>query len=448
MRSACSAFLFSALAGVAADASDRFVNDISLPSKLWMLSDAQNDVFVRPLLKRWRPDDDYVRFSVSTGRLMRHLGHVASLDKPIDGAVLNVELVNGDAFETVKRLTAVVRVGEKGVGGAPVCAQILGDSYTAGRFYEDALVKSGSVPDLRLVGLRNGGAGQFNEGRGGWTLGTYFHPPREEVLAYHGFMHPDGGRYWGARAFWRMAWRCFRKTQPKGFEPAYSCSDFDACLDRFDETTGTLRNPVAGDLQYDGAARAMLRWNGSAWEKADEAALKWSFDYGKYLDMWRLEKPQFLFVLLGLNDFRNDLSADFGNWGRRIGIVKDSYQKACPKGRFVICIPCSACGSIDNAAGDFTPKQNAAMWRFRDWLIRTFDNREKDGFYLLDTGVAVDNEHGYFSAEDAATVPFAKYKGSEKLKVQRGNPHPYFCYPGMGLPLAAFIQYYRDREGK
>ena len=68
------------------------------------------------------------------------------------------------------------------------------------------------------------------------------------------------------------------------------------------------------------------------------------------------------------------------------------------------------------------------MWRFRDWLIRTFDNREKDGFYLLDAGITVDNDNGYTKLPSG---------------VQTGTPHPYRSYPAMGVPFAAFIQYHR-----
>ena len=175
----------------------------------------------------------------------------------------------------------------------------------------------------------------------------------------------------------------------------------------------------------------------------DAKSLTWSFDYGKYLKMWNIQSPQFLFVLLGLNDWRGNMNADFTEWGTRIAVMKDSYLKAVPNGKFVICIPCSTCGSIDNAAGDFTPRQNAAMWRFRDWLIKNFDAREKDGFYLLDAGINTDNEHGYRLASGAAAVPFEKYPGEEKLRVQVGNPHPYPNYPAMSLPFAAFIQYHR-----
>ncbi len=440
MGLACAAVALCASAGA-------FVNDICLPSTLWMLSDSRNDLFVQPFLKRWRPYDDFVRFSMPGGQkaFSRRLSHVASIDKPVEGSVLTVDLVNGDEFKTVKSVTSTVRVGRKGEGEKDVTAQIIGDSFTHGEFYRHALVDSGAVPKLHLVGLLKGSGGQYNEGRGGVGLVTYFNVPTREVQFYHGFQQPDGYRYWGARAFWTMAWRCFRGTQPKGFEPTYSCSRYDACLPRFDERTGILKDPQPGDLQYDNAAQSFVAWDGTAWTRVDAKTLTWRFDYAKYLEMWQVPKPQFLFVMLGLNDFRSNLQADFTAWGERIRIVKESYLKACPGGRFVICIPCSTCGSVDNVAGDFTPRQNAAMWRFRDWLIKTFDGREAEGFYLLDTGLAIDNDHGYRLASGPVCVPFGEVTGQEPLRVQTGNPHPYPNYPSMGLPLAAFIQYYREK---
>ena len=81
------------------------------------------------------------------------------------------------------------------------------------------------------------------------------------------------------------------------------------------------------------------------------------------------------------------------------------------------------------------------MWRFRKWLIDTFDKREKDGFYLVDTSITCDNENGFnLVTQGESIVPFPGYKGDVRLKIQTGNPHPYPAYPFMATPLAAFIQ--------
>ena len=83
---------------------------------------------------------------------------------------------------------------------------------------------------------------------------------------------------------------------------------------------------------------------------------------------------------------------------------------------------------MNNDSGAFTLQQNAAMWRLRKNIIDTFDNREDEGFYLVDVALAIDNEDGYRKDENG---------------VQTGNPHPYLSYPAMGVPIAAFIQYHR-----
>ena len=59
---------------------------------------------------------------------------------------------------------------------------------------------------------------------------------------------------------------------------------------------------------------------------------------------------------------------------------------------------------------------------------RWFDRREAEGIYIVDMGAAIDGENGYRRGRDG---------------LQTGNPHPYPNYPAMGVPLAAFLQYYR-----
>ena len=93
--------LLAATLGTGLTAEAAFRNDICLPAKLWMLDGVQNEIYVQPFLKRWRPYDDFVRFSMGNRPFFRRLGHVATVDKPVEDAVLTVELVNGDEFETL-----------------------------------------------------------------------------------------------------------------------------------------------------------------------------------------------------------------------------------------------------------------------------------------------------------------------------------------------------------
>jgi len=439
-----------------------FTNDIALPSQLYMLKGVRNEVFVHPFLKRWRPYDDFVRFELKGGdrtAFLRRLSSVATVTNPVEGAKLEVSLVNGDEFETVKTLSPVLRAATPGVGDADVYAQIVGDSLTHGGFYRGALVDSGYVPKLHLVGLRRltraeGKPAQYYEGRGGWRLDSYFTVPKGERTSYHGFMQPKDGRYWGDTSFWKMCWRCVRKTQPKGFQPTYSCEEFGDAAAHFDEQTGFLKAPQAGDVQFDAEKKQMVRWDGSTWQPVDEKSLDFGFDYGKYLAMWGIRAPQFLFVYLGCNDFyTSGLTDDFQAWKKMITTFKESYAAAVPNGKFVVALQVSSVGLDDNKAGEFAAKVHASLWRFRDWAIKTFDNREAEGWYLLDGGICMDNDHGFalVPPTDPLTETFAKspkdpylkVRDDSPLRVQMYNPHAYSNYPVMGVPFAAFIQYHR-----
>jgi len=417
--------------------SQTFKNDISFPSETYMLSDVQNDIFIQPFLKRWRPYDNYVRFSSPSIPFSRRLEKFASVLKPEDGK-LKIQLYEGDDFNVIKTIESNVKAGKSGVGDKEVVVQIIGDSYTNGAFFKDALLIKGYVPRLKMVGLRrvNDMPDQFDEGRGGCTLESYFTVTKVVQRAYNGFWQPKGNdRYWGSTSFWKMA-NDFRKNpnlnpatnKSWDFGDLYNISRFDSVSFRFDENTGFLLNPHKGDVQFDNALNSFVLYNGRKWEKKDYPDLAWSFQYGKYLSMWNITPPQMLFEMLGLNDFRDKINHDFLKWNARLMEMKKSYLEAVPDGKFVICTPASSCGILDNAAGDFTTMQNAAMWEVRDNIIKTFDGQQSDKLFILDVAVSIDNEKGY------------RYQDG----IQMGNPHPFLNYPAMGISIAAFIQYHRQ----
>lgn len=211
---------------------------------------------------------------------------------------------------------------------------------------------------------------------------------------------------------------------------SYSCGRFDDFAIRFDDQTGYLLSPKNGDVQYDNTLNSFVEYRNGNWVKINKDDYTWSFNYKKYLTAWNIPAPHFLGEMLGLNDFRDNLAANFAVWNAQIEIMKDSYLDAVPNGKFMIIIPSSTCGSMNNANGDFTLKQNAAMWRLRKNIIDVFDKREAEGYYLVDVGITIDNEDGY---------------NKDGNGVQIGNPHPYPNYPTMGIPVAAFIQFHREK---
>ena len=427
-----------------------FVNDICLPSKLYMLSGVQNDIFVEPLMKRWRPYNDVVRFAGSA-KFQRRLQRVASIYAPLDETNVTLTLINQDKFDTIKSVKSAIIVGKQGVGDGPIPVSIIGDSFTNGAFFKDALLVKGYVPNVQLIGLRDvsGFSGQFDEGRGGWTLGQYFTPTRERTQAYNGFWQPDGAcKYWGSTHFWKLANDV--RLNPRGewsFGESYNAGRFGTQSLLFDPATGYRLNPVANDIMYDNTLGYFVKYDGTKWIQVAYSDYTWNFNYGKYLSMWNLKAPQILAEFLGLNDFRSapdPAKIDFAKWNAQIKMVATSYLKAVPNGKFVIMIPSSTCGILDNAAGDFTTKQDACMWELRRNIIENFDGKESESIYIVDSAIAIDQVYGTnFTADSSYTKPYSEYKGTEKMAVQTGNPHPYPNYPTMGVSLAAFIQKYR-----
>ena len=228
-----------------------FKNDICIPGKLYMLSDIRNDVFVEALIKRWRPYNDFVRFSGDCV-YSRKLNRVASVDTPVDGSNMKIELVNSDEFEIIKEKAISICVGKKGIGTQEVTVQILGDSFVNGAFFRDALLSKNYIPGIKLVGLRNikNEEGQYDEGRGGWTVKKYFEIPKGEMTSYHGYMQPVGEyRYWGSCEFWKNCYKVIN-GELTDTEIVYNCGRYDQCITKFDKETGYLAAPKKNYKMY------------------------------------------------------------------------------------------------------------------------------------------------------------------------------------------------------
>ncbi|MGH2564153.1 MAG: hypothetical protein ACRDE5_06555 [Ginsengibacter sp.] len=301
-----------------------FVNDICLPAKLYMLSDVQNNIFVEPLIKRWRPYNDVVRFS-GTSKFQRRLQRVASIDTPEDEATVTISLINQDRFDTVKSITSKIIVGEKGIGNDSIPVSIIGDSFTNGAFFSDALLVKGYVPKIQMVGLRDveGFPGYFDEGRGGWTLNSYFSVTNRRTQAYNGFWQPDGDyKYWGATAFWKLANDV--RTNPDSkwtFDEKYFVGRYRSSSLNFDPSTGYKLRPEKNDLIYDNELNHYLKYDGKKWIQTDYKDFNWSFNYGKYVSMWKLKAPLILAEFLGGNDFGNEETPtriDFSKWNTQM----------------------------------------------------------------------------------------------------------------------------------
>lgn len=411
--------------------SQEYINDISYPSKTYLLDGVSNKIYFQSFIKRWRPYEDFVRIKMKSKTI--HTGKELIIDKPIDGDIMNVTLVNGDEFKEIKNIKSEVCVGSPYKGNDTIYIQFLGDSFTKGLFFKYAFLESGYVPLVKLVGTREieGWKGYFHEGRGGWTLKHYFSNRTNDQYFYNPFWQPQGNfKYWGSTSFWK---NCIYLTQHDSkkidnFSLTYSCSGYNVSDFSSD---GKRKVPQDGDLMWDSDKQEYITWKHNKWIEIDAEKLQWNFDYGKYIKMHRLSPPNVLFIMLGLNDFRNgSITPDFTEWNSRIQEIYKSYKKAVPNGILALCTPCTSCGSLNNIQGDFTVRQNAVMWEVRKNIIDNFDKKEDMDFYVIDASAAIDNEGGY---------------NRDSTGLQIGNPHPYPNYPQLGIPLAAFVQFIRNK---
>lgn len=419
-----------------------FKNKLTLPSKHYVLSGVQNNMYAETFTKRWKPYDYSIRFSGSQ-KFSRTLSNVASITEPETSKKIDIQLINNDDFKVIDSSTIDIVVGKRAIGTHKISASIIGDSYTQGGFFKDALLNNGHVPNLSLIGLRKNSENQYDEGRGGWTLNNYFSICKTDIN-YNPFFQPNNKQYWGSIQFWKNAHAVFNKTAGRSFEPRYSAGRYDDYLHLFDQNSGFKQNPSIGDVMYNSENSSFIEWNGTSWINKNEKDYTWEVNYPKYISMWKLNSPDFLFVMLGVNDFRNENdpeNIDFTLWNRQMEILKKSYISSNSNGKFAIVIPCSVFGKTDNTSNSFTLKANACLWSCRKNIIDTFDSREKEQIYVVDGGITVDSEYGYkHSKSSVFTKPFDTYKGDQSINVHTGVPHPYLSYPEIGKPLAAFIQ--------
>lgn len=403
----------------------------SLAADMYALGNHPTHFYTQAFTSRHDPEAWVVRFGGDCN-FEKRIPEEAVVNSVPGEYILTAQVVDLSDFSPCSCDSIRLHIADRNRGNGPVRVQVIGDSFVQGAFYRSALADSCYVPGIQMIGLRRLADSDkilYDEGRGGWTLKDYFTISKADASPYAGFMQPaDSRRYLGATGFWK---NCHRVQEGilSDFESRYQCGRFQDFASRFDPATGLPLSPRKDDLMWDSEKNAYVCFDGRKWRDVrNEDESKWRFDYPKYLAIWNLDAPDFLFETLGLNDFRDALDVDYSEWDSMAAQMKDSFLKANPEGKFAIVIPCSSCGSMHNRRGDFTIRQNDCMWRFRKHLTDTYSDRIAEGWHLVDMGIAIDNEHGYRTDAEG---------------LQTGNPHPYPNYPEMGMPLAAFIQYWR-----
>jgi lysophospholipase L1-like esterase len=281
------------------------------------------------------------------------------------------------------------------------------------------------------------------EGRGGWKLSDYFKPYGDLTIThmqpFSPFMHVSGYTYYGPIEFWKAI-----VTGTSQY--IYGTNGFDDYVSWFDNN-GYKVNPSVNDLMYDGTDDKYVYWNGSAWTDFSGTPT-FIFDYEKYVSTWNIASPDFVMIMLGVNDWFDGYSDDAAViWNERMNTVIQSiqtYATLVSKTIIIgICTNTTVIGMPNNNYGQSVELYSRGMFLGRKNTIQTFDNDtyRNQGVYVVDTGACLDPDYGFSVNE---IKPFYYYEGTARELYGSNGVHPSEAgYKQLGTCSAGFIQYIR-----
>ncbi len=439
-------------------------NKIALPSNIYVLAGIQRNIWHQSVLARWNPYDYYLKFStegkgttqnplngIDTASFQRRTNLVASIktsNSEIDGTSFDVSLIDNRQMKVTQTKKVYLRIGiPNDENLSPIKVSFIGSSTVQLLYFEYALTHY--VSNYTLIGLRHkqGSTTILHEGRGGASLFSYCEGSYNTGSTSHffPFWQPIGNfRFWGATGFWINAHINADDGSFNNTGGYYTGLYVDSALAKFDASTGWLVNPTNGDIMYDTTTKTYKLYNGSEWVSTSKANYSWTFDYGKYLNMWGLDTPDVICITLGSNDFRTaNLPLNLDTWKTRMDTVINSIHSVNASIKVVLCNQ----GPFSNHGyqGDETFLMNYKMWLHLDFMIKTYGERENENIFVLAQGSEISAEYGFnVSTSQNIIKPTEIYEGNERMLVHSGDVvHPYESLKNMGTPIAAFLQYIR-----
>lgn len=444
-----------------------FVNSLALPSKLYFLSNAVNNIYKLPVIKRDLPN--YIlRYNALS--ITHQYRDMVELTSPANNSELVAKLykMDEDVPVVVANKTIQIRAADANSGAGNVYCSMFGDSWLMSNAYIGAMFDN--VPGVHLVGRMDtnpGGssgvyAGNRYEGISGTSAGRLASVTLSTMPSP--IYHPQSGVFWGNVAFWKLV---KSQIESQTWAEPYAARCVTMFNTYFDPQTCTLLSPQLGDIFYDNTgetyglgAQKFVRYNGTSWEViaslAEQDTLNWGIDYVKYYTRFQTllgNLPDYLIIMLGVNDWKNvdDIPAveDYFNTTYKVVLNKliSDFKSINPSGKILVNLSCTTFGWLDNyvngnAAGNFTAMENAKAFKGRELVLEEYDNRESEGIYIVDSGSMIDNDFGYGLKQNIK--PFNLYNGSRLLVTQNEEtPHPSASYQNAGIPIAAIIQYTR-----
>lgn len=406
-----------------------FINRLSLPSKIYLLSGRENNIYYKGIQWRWNPFSFYTRL-VGTG--IKNSASRAYITTPSGTISATANLHNAD-FDIVNTKTISLVTSSPLTNNGAIKLLAIGDSYTEPAFWFAPLTTN--CPAISFVGTRRGHPSTpstlFHEGRSGWTMNNYFTVTQSQFF-FSPFLQPiDPYKYYGNTAFWIAA-----------IAGGVNNQDYaTAIANGFNATTGYKTSPSINDVMYSNANARYEVWDGSAWVVITLGTLNFSFNFAKYRTVWGVAQPDMVSLMLGVNDFSSTSwrtsSATLATFKTQLDAMIASVKADNANVKFIVVLPTSCFGDIENQNDIFTPSRNANMFVQREMLITNYDNREGEKIYLCDTGSAIDPDFGWIT--DALT-PFPEYTGTAKRNSVRDAIHPSDGYAQIGIRMSAVVQ--------
>ena len=424
---------------------DKYEGIVSVPSRAYAMEGTENSIYHRNWLKYM--DGSFIvapesAFNANGWKFLSRC--IRATAKP---TLTTIRLCLRDV-QTLNQIGGTI--GVPSYFGSPAIVtpknvNIIGDSFTYnGTFYQHiADITTG----LSFVGMRKSYATTDPlraEGRGGWSLDSYFQPHADvtptHMQPFSPFLHPAGYTYYGVIDFWKV-------IVNNNSQYPYGTNGFNDYAAWFD-ANGYKLNPVSGDLMYDGVNDKYVYYNGSSWVDFPGTP-DFVFNYAKYVATWQIASPDIVVFMLGKNDFQASASPSvFDAWKTKMDEVIASIQAyATAQSKTIaigICTPAVANEAPNNSDNNAPEVGGRNMWMARKQMIDYYDTDafRAAGVYLVDSGVCLDPLYGF---EETAEKPFEWYAGDVREPYATNGVHPSTAgYKQIGTCVAGFIQMMRS----
>ena len=415
------------------------VPEIVFPSKVYALKGYENSIYFKNIMEYFNPMYAFDKYGGKWDYYERYM----RTDATVSGAISFRQKRVVD-LSVVKSISATTNIGDPATDEGNKKVNCIGDSFTYNGMWFDWV--NTCCSNLTFVGMRK----SYNtdnflraEGRGGWKLSDYFSPHNDvtptHMQPFSPFMHVSGYTYYGPIQFWKAIVGTSQYT--------YGTNGFDDYASWFD-SNGYKVNPSNNDLMYDGASDKYVYWNGSSWADFSETP-EFVFDYTKYINTWNISSPDFVLVMLGVNDWNSSYSEEAAaTWNSQMNTLIHSvhaYATLASKTITIgICTPTTIIGMPNNSNLQNVELGSRFVFKGRKNIISTFDNEtyRNQGVYVIDTGACFDPDYGFVVQE---IKPFSYYEGELRELYGVNGVHPSDAgYKQLGTCVAGFIQYIRS----